>query len=759
MTINLKRLLNPLICVVAGLFNFIFMFLNYAAIFASQNNESESYGFSSYGFLNFGDDSPANLLSELLELFGKEANATVLIVFVAILIIAMIILSVGLIFLGSVGLVREFAGVNLVGNVAPKTINHFSKMLLKFYFAANIGAALSLLMACFINLYTGEVYGYKISMGMKPEIGMYFLLIFAIAEWIFYLKAEKKFAGTLSEEKVLYKCSLCGTKAKETDKFCSSCGGAIVPQETTTASTESESVSEENNDTAEENIKNFDYSVITGFFKKLWDNLKSFLKKYKISPKILGIIAGILLVIIIAIIILVNIPWPKAAGYIIPENDLSFAYSETEDQTYIISSGKKEKSTIDGEIMQSVLSIDGNTLALLAEDETLYIYKNSSLITAAEYVKNFKLSSNGTSVAYINDDEELVLYTIEDKKSKTITDEVVTETTSYQISPDGKSIAYAEGDLDEFSMYVFVDGKKKEIDENVLPLGLADNASLIYYYNIEKSSVYVVGEDENPIKLTNSPNSAYIPLVYNSDHTQVLIASDSNWYIAVNGGEKQKISSKGISQFGNQSAWITAFINGQTVITTPIIDFAEEYFIDSNGTLYYLTETFDAVEIADNIGSFKTTAAGEIVYYLEEYGDLYRGEGYGKDFEQIAEDVESFVITSDGSGCYYVDYDSTLRYVKGTGNSEKIADDIHNLYITHDNYAIFLSDYSEQNGGTLYSSTNGNEKERISDDVVITRITSKGTYYYCNGEDDSSYDIFGAAEGVDFDLIAEGVRN
>ncbi len=765
MRVNVKRLLNPMICAVAGLFNFIFMFMNYAAVFASQGSESESHGFSAYEALKFGEESLANILKQLLELFGKEAHATFLLVFVSMLLIIMIILSAGLLLAGCVGLVREFCGINLWGNVNPKLVTRISKSMLKIYFISNIASAGLLLISCLINLYTGDIYGYKISLGLKPGIGMFFLLIFAVAEWIILLKLEKKFALVHDTAKLTYQCSACGAKAKTTDKFCSMCGASVVAiepiqNEESNTTNPDENLSDESND----NVKNFDYSVITNFFKKIWNKAKEFMKKKNISPKMLYIAGGIVLFIIIAVIVLVNIPWPQAVTYIIPERDISYVYNETDDQTIIISNGERVKTIIEGKVILSAQSIDGETMALLSEDETLYVYGNGSLITASEYVQNFKLSAEGSAIAYINDEDELVLYTIGDKKSKTITDELVSmDTMCYYLSPDGNSVAYVEGGEEDFVLCVYSGGKRNEVEENAIPFGLSNKAELIYYYNMDNDSIYVLKDDESPIKLVNGISDSYsyssVQFRYNADHTQVLFCSDSNWYISDNGQEKQKISSKTITQFGNYTTWGLTASEGQVVTTTPIIDFKEQYFIDSSNTLYYINGKLEALEVADNVESFKTTASSDMVYYLGEYGELYRGEGYGEEFEQIADDVDYFVITSDGKKCYYVDYDDTLRYLKKANKSEKIADDIHSLYMSHDDYALFLTDYSYTNGGTLYSSYNGKEKERISDDVVKLYTTSTSTYYYCNSDEADAYDIYGTVKKIEFNLVAEEISN
>ncbi len=757
MTVNVKRIFSPLICVAAGLFNFVFMFLNYAKVFSSTGGQSESQAFNAYETLEL-----ANSLEELLNYFTKDSSATFLLSIVSALIIGMIVMGIGLLLVGCIGLVRECAGINLFVGMKPEAADRLTAVLMSgligIYGFFNVLSATFLIISCMINSYTVSLLGYKISFGLKPGIGMFLLLIFSLAELFALQNVQKKLLAQSQAAKTVYKCSACGEKATASNKFCASCGSPVVAVEnvssdeavnTSSASTTAEA--------SNDNIKNFDCSVITNFFKDALKRLKSFMKKNNISPKILYAIGGTAFLLIIAIIVLVNIPWPRAATYIVPEKSISYAYSVTDKQTVILSDGESTNSTVEGRIVLSAQALDGKTMAFLSDEDKLFVYCNDELITVGEQVENFKLSAEGTSVAYTNAENELILFTTADKNQKTITDDItLTNTSYYYLSPDGNSVAYVEGDVTDFALYVFSNEKKNEIEENALPLGLSDNAELVYYYSTEKDSVYVQNKDGSPVRLINGNSDLYgsVSLKYNAEHTQILFCYGSNWYISDNGQEKQKISSQSIRQFGD-----VPVNNRENIVTTPIIDFKEQYFIDSSNTLYYINGKFEAIEVASSVSSFKTTADLSTVYYLDENGELYRGEGYGKEFKMIAEDVSYFEITSDGKKCYYVDYDDTLRYLKKANKSKKIADDVEILCITHDDYAIFMTDYAYANGGTLYFTYNGKEKEHISDDVLKVDVTATSTYYYRSTEEEGIFDVFGAVKKAEFSMITEEVSN
>ena len=282
MTVNLKRVFNPLICAAAGLFNFIFMFFNYAVVFFSAFGEGESVGRSAYQSMSFGDESLANGMDMILSNLGKDANLTFLLVFVSLLLIFMAVLSAGLLFAGIVGLLREFANVNILGSVAPGVVMKLSKKVLKANLWTNIISAILLGVCCLVNFYSGSIFGQKISLGMRPGFGMILLFVLSIVAWKMLLKYEKKFfaPNTANTSNTVYVCSACGEKFNAADKFCNKCGAPVVAVETAPAKENGEA-SADVSDAGEANeMVNVNMSSIAAFFKGLWAKIKKFFKEF-----------------------------------------------------------------------------------------------------------------------------------------------------------------------------------------------------------------------------------------------------------------------------------------------------------------------------------------------------------------------------------------------------------------------------------------------------------------------------------------------
>ncbi len=327
MTVNMKRIFNPLICAAVGLFNFIFMFFNYAVVFLSAFGEGESVGRSAYQSMSFGDESLANGMDMILSNLGKDANLTFLLVFVSLLLIFMAVLSAGLLFAGIVGLLREFANVNILGSVAPGVVMKLSKKVLKANLWTNIISGILLGVCCLVNFYSGSIFGQKVSLGMRPGFGMILLLVLSIVAWKMLLKYEKKFFAPKAAGTV-YVCSACGEKFSAADKFCNKCGAPVVAVETTPAAEGGEVAADaapagEADETVNVNMASvaaffkglwakikkffveFDWSKVANFFNNISNKINDFAKKNNIPPIAVYIAGGVVLFVVVLLIVLI----------------------------------------------------------------------------------------------------------------------------------------------------------------------------------------------------------------------------------------------------------------------------------------------------------------------------------------------------------------------------------------------------------------------------------------------------------------------
>ena len=751
MTINLKRIYKYLFYASAGLFNLLFMIMNYAVLFISAEGESETKAFSAYGCMKFGDESLGNMLTKFIEGMGKDPHLTFLTVFISIIMILLIIVSAVLLLAGVAGLVKELAKVNILGPLDGAIASRVSSIAFTANFIMHVVSAVLLILTSLINLYSGEFFGVKISMGMRPGLGMYFLLVLAVGTWVAVKVLAKKLAKpSAPTEKTVYKCPACEHVSEAEVKFCPMCG-AEVASETVILPAEEEQETE---------AVDFDFKKVVAFVKNVWAGIPGFLEKNNISKgmlRTLGIALGAVLVLLIVFAV---IPRPQIAAYVEPESSISSVYDNDTEKTVFVIDGKLSKHTLDTNVLSSKKSIDGSTLAIYDNEKTLYVFTKKGIVEVDENVKSYVISAEGKGIAYVNEDGELMLYNVAKKNAEKVSDEIsefAAET--YFVSPDGKTVAFIEGTYDDFDAYVSVNGKKEKIGNKIVPIGVSNKGKFVYYLDMEKNALYVQKKGKDAVKLMNDVvGISSFRAAFNVDHTEIFYTSGDSWYLSVEGKEKVKISAKNIEQFGNYDGVGNTLSHlSSTFRTIPVETFAKQYFLRSDGDLCYINKKLESVTVAEDVDGFLATPSYDVIYYVDN-GTIYRGEGYKDKFKKVADDdAEDMVITRDGNACYYINEDDELMYVKKTGKAKKIADDASDLEMTHDGYALFLTDYSAANGGTLCYSKNGGKKKVVSEDVSFISIDSTGTYYTVRSDDiPGSYELYGTKNKVKFKLLVKG---
>lgn len=739
MTFNFKRIYSYLCFALAGLFNLVFMFMNYSVYFMKFGDESENAPFSAYKMIDFtSDESLFKGFNEIMDtLFDEPAIISFLLILVAIIMIFVIIASVVLLCAGVIGLIKEMANVKALSFIENKAIAKASAVTFTVNFALHIASAFFLIIVSLFSIKSEEVFGYKISIGLRPGLGMYFLLVVAVGLWVANLLLKKKLPA-VPATKTVYRCPACDNVSEEAVEACPVCGAPV--------NAEAVEVEEE------ANAVSFDFGKVVAFVKNVWVSIPAFLEKNQISKKTLstaGIAVG---AVILALIVLAIVPKPQKYAYLETEQNVLFTYDAESEKTSITVNGKVTKFSIDGQIFGRSASLCGETYAIRDSEGTLYAFTGKKLTKVAEDVDTFRVSADGTGIAFTTTEGELIVYDVKKNKQSEIDDEIGTDYyENYGISPDGNSVAYVKTSDDKSAAYIWTNGKKEKFGNDIVIFGLSEKAKLVYYYDYDKQAAYVQKGSKDPVKLVSGDPSSLKFAAFNADGTEIFYATDNGWYISADGKEKVKVTSKDIEYFGNYGTFATEIRNMFTDLSSlmPVETFAEQYILLENGDLGYISKKFEFVKVADDVDEYKATPSYSYVYYLD--GDtLYRGEGYKEKFKEVADDVDSFVITNDGNGCYFVDTDDTLSFVKKTGKAKKISDDVEGVAMSHDGYAFFEAD------DVLYSSRNGSKKKKIAEDIDSFAVLTNVTYYAVENEDDEDcMDIYSAKSKTKFKCIIE----
>ena len=468
------------------------------------------------------------------------------------------------------------------------------------------------------------------------------------------------------------------------------------------------------------------------------------------NPKKLLIPGIIAVVAIIAVVVLLCL-LPTGSGQSVREMNYYTYYNE-DDEVSIFADGELLEEGLEYEIMSRVYSLDGKVMVYLTDEDELYVARNGKIELLAEEVESFELSEDGSTVACVDQEEELYLYDTKSLEGTSIAEEAAIAT----LSPDGKTLVYTceEGSDEEIIMYYYDGKKSEELGENLVALSVSNGGKYIYAYNVDKDTVVAMNTKGDSLKIGSSMEMDYTFYV-NSDHSQFLYCADGKWYVSVKGGEKIKLSSK-IEELFPVQPHVGPISHGSFGVENARVKDLSGRFYMGDDTLYFLNSDWELEEVADDVEIATISTDGKTVYYLDYSANLCKVTA-GKLDEpiEIADDVYNYRMISDGSAVYYLDNDDSLFYCKGTKDAAHLADDVYNFYITHDDICFFIEDFNK-NAGDLYMSKNGGKKEMVFTDCYRVFITSTVTYAATDYDSDTYlYTMYVSSKGDNFDLMVE----
>ncbi len=470
---------------------------------------------------------------------------------------------------------------------------------------------------------------------------------------------------------------------------------------------------------------------------------------------IIGAVAAVLVLIII-IVAAVNLGGKSGgAKYTASWNQW---FSVEDEVTYLAYGDTVFKETIDGYVSFVIYSMDQSIVVLHNEDEYYMVTNKGKITSLGEDISRVTISADGSTIAYIDEDDALVSY----KTSNGTTKKIAEDVTTVVLSPSGKSLAYIVDDDDDYKMYVY-DGKKEtQLSKNANPIGLTDDCKYIYYYDYNKDALYVTNLKDDSNKIDSDVDGSY---VFNKDHTEIMFTTDSGLFVSVKGGDKQKISSKDymayyVGLYANYTYYSSA---NSGALTYNLSSLKGQYYYQGDAIIK-IDNKWSADKVINNVYDFSISDDLKTVYYTNDSDTLYFAKLDGKyEATKVKADVTSFSCTRDGKAVYFVvDYDA-LYYQKGKSDNVKIATDVNRMRVSNDGIVYFIMDYdSSDSTGTLYYSKAGKDKQKVASDVYSIYCDINTVIYYDNYESEEGYDdvtyIYSYSYSYDVNIAKGGTK-
>ena len=532
-------------------------------------------------------------------------------------------------------------------------------------------------------------------------------------------------------------CSKCGVEVAEGAAFCTACGNAL----NTAPVKETVIVSEETCEIVSAPVtEEAPKKELLAPVKPLLEKVTPFLQKYK-----LFVAGGLAIVCCIICIALLCTIFGGGNGYDAYKHNIKVSVEGGE--VYVMYDAKKAKATgLEADnISQNQFSMDGSTLVLLTNNGDLAVVKGTKLTVIAEEVDCFVLSIDGTGVGYAveNDDAAtLYLYNVKTKKATEVTNWLADE--NFALSPDGDSICYYEEkeDDDSANLMFFKGSKSTKVTSNeVYLLGLSNNGKYIY----------AAGEDDegeeflyryNTKGAKDKIGACNIPAVYfNNDHTQLIYFNQDDGYrsyISTNGKAGKKIASSIAIPLLPESAFLYTTTFTATVPTDNLYN--KVYICQGEGGLSNIwlirKNSNMSIKLVNKVSNITLSEDATLVYYVDE-GELKvltvkKGDNAADEARVLAEDIDSYIVTSDCKKLYYTT-DGALYCInaKTGGGKKTVANDevSSGLYINANDVVYYIKD------GDAYASKNGSKGKKVVADAISLGETGNGiVFVYTDGE-------------------------
>lgn len=490
-------------------------------------------------------------------------------------------------------------------------------------------------------------------------------------------------------------------------------------------------------------------------------------KKKKLLPIILGAVALVLVAVLVVVFVLPN-GAAMESDYMFPDTTLLITNNLSETESVLVADADKVGDSFAGSLSSMEKnSLDGNVELLVGSDKNIYVATKDGISSSIGSGGYLDLAISGKAAVYLDAENKLYLQSIPVKGEPVLLCEQAG--TSFAISPDGNSVAYVKKEGEESVLYVYHQGEHTKIGNDLKPRAISNDAQYIYCSSISAYSFYLADLSGNLTQMAEDAHNFYI---LNKDHTQLIFCGDGEWHV-IDHGEKKEISNLRNSTVASIDLFMAdpffASSKGEgygssssSLVTYGVESLAGKYYL-ANGwdTLCYVNENWEAQEVSSMLTgkSYGLSYDGSILCYAED-NTIFKIENEEIDHkEKLAENVISFVMTSDGSAVYYHDTNMALWYQKGTEKAVKLADSVYSFTLTHDDYALLLCNDAMKFGerSKLYAVKNGSEPELIATDVYYAFTSATATYYYAFQEEDAdySYDLYGTEKGIDFELIAK----
>lgn len=433
--------------------------------------------------------------------------------------------------------------------------------------------------------------------------------------------------------------------------------------------------------------------------------IKSFFIKHKMS-----LITAVAAVLLAVVIISVSGGQPES---------LSFWYSSTQQGALFVCGGKTAADIIPGNGIANIRYSGGaRSAAVLMSEEsgyTLYTVSGEKCSRTEIHPTNqFLVSYDGSTVIYADDAENLYISDMKNQKTTLLSSSV----SAFAVSPDGQSVLYRKNEDNVRKLYLYNKGRSVFVADYYTPVAVADKAAFLYVLSGDGSLCILNTDGTMKAKLCSGVQT---DVFYFSDDVSAVVFSDGDYtYVSHEGKSRVRLMQGAVRPV--TSAFSDVFCN--TEGTGRIVndsDLSGLFYMTANDALFFVTNTDERINIAEDVKSVVPTGTGRAVYMTAQ-GNIYTYDG--RDSTLAVSGAEQFAVTDNGKYIYYRNQSGGLSVLSGR-QAAPLVSDVADFAVTGKNkLLVVLTD------GRFYAVAGKKLSEQLDENVHGVKITADAAFYF-----------------------------
>ncbi len=468
-------------------------------------------------------------------------------------------------------------------------------------------------------------------------------------------------------------------------------------------------------------------------------------KKRSLRARVLVLCCVLVAVAAVVLAIVFSLPKPVRANRRLYAALTSFDSGKT-----VFYSGEDTLATAGGTMKKRLVSFGGDWDATLTDTGELFLLHENEATLISSEAQDVLLATEGGTLLYLDVSGDVYLSRIAaEEEARIICHTEDQSLQNFALSPNGESVFYFLAE--EGSANLYTDGvtrlKSIEVTEEMIPLGVSDDAMHLYYLDLENTALFYASKDGALQKLSAS-FSADAPVRFNRTMSQVLFSeSNSYTYYSENGGTKRKLFSgiaSPVYRYGECSV-------GEGVCRIESLSaFAGNLYLvrlDDVQSLRSLNADFTLEKYASDVVDARFSADGKTLYLIrrpDERYRIYQVDLTGEKRQEIlvASGVVSYAVGTQGSEVYYITRGNKL-YLRSRDNSTLLAENAETIYVSPTG-RVFWSVPTSENGMLLSVFKDSNacritagfgSLQFTENDIYVSVLESEGeTWYYLRNE-------------------------